>query len=259
MATENEMTIPEMDELTAEELAAADPTGLATLLYVIRGLGADRDRSMNLAEFAKAIQKLYTLIYVKGAEGVETSVKPGEVVGYVGGARFLIKPSLLEVGSSLWGITADVNDLNYGNGTFEFNVDSDGVVFKNGNYKAVLNERSLKLYKNVNVVFELKDGVVEKLTYKAVGGIIDKSGASSISLNEIPEVLAVGHVPGAVVRLFVSANTKIYPYAGNSNYFKVGNSACVVEFVNFDASGNYSARNDHYLNPTAPNWNWQVD
>jgi len=34
MASENELTVPEMDELTAEELAAADQTGLATLLYV---------------------------------------------------------------------------------------------------------------------------------------------------------------------------------------------------------------------------------
>lgn len=46
MASENELTIPELEALNAQEMATDDYNGLNTLLYVIRGLGADRDRKM---------------------------------------------------------------------------------------------------------------------------------------------------------------------------------------------------------------------
>lgn len=239
MASENEMTVPEMGPLTAQEMTTDDNLGLQTLLYVIRGLGVDRDRYMTFAEFADFIQKIFTHVYVYGGVGVETSVKPGEIVGFVGGASFTIKPSLISAGSSVWGFSANLNKLNYGNATIEFNVDSNGVSFESGSYKAVVNARSLKLYKNDNVVFELNDGVIDTLKFVKYDGIIERYyNEAVVSMNEIPECISLGDVKGASVKLFLKKNTKVKLYSSNSDYRLIPCDG-IYEFVNIGpSSGN---------------------
>ena len=275
---ESETTVPEMTELTAQELSQQDPKGLETLLYIIRGLGIDRDRFMTLAEFAAFIGSVFNSLKVYTAEGQKTvMIENGEISGYNNINRLSFVLSWLGFNINGDGFTFKANDdglefyqegarfkacetyFEYAKGDDKIYFDADGFKVTKGNISVAVNSSGLVVKNGSDEVFKVENGVVEKLTYKAVGGIIDKFGESSISLDEIPEVLAVGHVPGAVVRLYVSANTKIYFYAGHSDYLKVGNNACVVEFVNFDTSGIYSARNAHYLNPTVPNWNWQQD
>lgn len=205
MATENEMTIPEMDELTAEELAAADPTGLATLLYVIRGLGADRDRSMNLAEFAKFIGSIFSALKVYTAEGQKTvNIENGAISGYNNINRFNFVLSWLGFNIYGDGFTLkadDTNGLNFSTSDasftakssyFEYAKGEDSIYFDADGFKVTKGDVSVSVtesgmvVKSGNVeVFKIDDGVMTTNVASIANGNLNKIKAGDVIYNEL--------------------------------------------------------------------------
>lgn len=229
MSTENEMTIPEMDELTAEELAAADPTGLATLLYVIRGLGADRDRSMNLAEFVAFIQKLITTIYIEKHTGTDVKIDGEGMRGFTGGSEYNFNGQNISISNSIW-------EFLVKNGTFKY-----GFVYQDKEYNLTMDHDSLRLTQTVDetettTVFELKlNGHIDELNYDKLGGIIDMSRVANPKIYENEQVVAKQNVEGASFKFHVQGGTKLY-FDRNvpGKYLTIldGTTHAVVEFVN---------------------------
>lgn len=182
---ELETTVPEMADLTAQELLQQDRKGLETLLYVIRGLGIDRDRAMPLIEFVTAICEMFARLYLQDAtQSIE--IQPNRIYGAKNRNQFSIDTDLIEFMSSFvlrinssgfsydggnfvsfakygedgyeFNITKDGLQLKIDNGSSTFSIDKYGVAFERDGYRAEMTSKGFVIYYGESVVFEVSQG-----------------------------------------------------------------------------------------------------
>lgn len=182
---ELETTVPEMSELTAKELSQQDRKGLETLLYIIRGLGIDRDRFMTIAEFVNAISGLFANLRLQEGEQY-TDITSSTISGGKNRSRFSISTEMIEFMTSFvlqiskdgfsynggnrvsfakydtdgyeFEITKDGLQLKIDNGSSTFNIDKYGISFERGGFRGEMTSNGFVIYYGESVIFEVSQG-----------------------------------------------------------------------------------------------------